>query len=206
MFKLKYINLLFVLILIAGVCEAMVYLNYNELTARPMVINKFLEISPVYNEDGSWFHAKLGIGYIRWLLIAESVMVLLIDFWGFRYVEAMSRFLNITSFWLYGIIFGMANVVYRLFTHIRGVFTLDYLHIKSGSTYDIPDFYLLVLCITAFIWMIPCLIAYYKYRNKKVKGMAFLQKLIWELKLTAMLLKAPILPENKWQAMFDQWK
>lgn len=206
MFKLKYINLLFVLILIAGVCEAMVYLNYNELTARPMVINKFLEISPVYNEDGSLFHAKLGIGYIRWLLITESVMALLIGFWVFRYVEAMSRFLNITSFWLYGIIFGMASVVYRLFTHIRGVFTLDYLHIKNRATYDIPDFYLLVLCITAFIWMIPCLIAYYKYRNKKVKDMAFLQKLIWELKLTAMLLKASILPENKWQTMFDQWK
>lgn len=206
MLKNKHFIQVCILFLIAGLLEGVVFFNYNKLAAEPIVINAWLEISPVYNENGSWFHGKIGIGYIRWLLLLESAVIIILEFYLFRYIDVMRYFFQVNSLGLYALNFGIATGLYRLFTGIRGVFVLDYLYIKGLGTYDFPDLYLLICLLGACLWMIPAMIAYYKYRRIKVKGMTFGQKLLWEFKFTGLVSKAAILPRKKWQEMFAAWK
>jgi len=203
--KKYHFILITILICIAALSEAIVCFHYDELRKNPLVITRFLRIRPVYNDDGSWIHGKLGIGYIGWLLISEDIITILMAIYLFRFMEACNRFFGISQGWLYSLDFGIATTLYRLITEVRKVFTLDYLNI-GRNTFDFPDFYLGVLMAGLIIWYFPVMGAYHKYKKNKIKGMCFKEKLIWEFKFSGMLLKIPVLNKKKWQETFDLWQ
>lgn len=196
--------IILILFLIAGLAECIISLHYNELSEHPLILNLYLSIRPIYNENGSLFHAKSGIGYVRWLLLSENIITVFLLVYLFRFLDAWNIFFQISRSWLYILDFAAANTIYRLFTNIRGVFPLDYLKVRN-ATYDFPDLYLGICFIGLIFWLIPSFFFYYRYKKQKLKGAGLTQKIIWELKLTGLFLKCPFLPKEKWQILFSQF-
>lgn len=194
-----------ILVFIAGLMEGVVYSHFHELRESPIVLGNFLRIYPIYNKNGSWIHGRLGIGYIRWMLALEDIVTLLIIFYSFRFLKAYGRFFHMSMLWLHITDFAFSASIYRIFTRIRGVFTLDYLDLGS-YIYDFPDFYISIFIVGILIWLIPALIKYYSYRNAKVKGLSFIKKQIWDFKISGMFFKAAVIPESRWEAEFELWR
>lgn len=199
-----HLFMILILFLIAGLAECIISLHYNELLEHPLILNRHVTIRPVYNDNGSLFHAKSGIGYIRWLLLSENIITFFLLIYLFRFLDAWNMFFQMSRSWLYILDFAAANVIYRLCTNIRGVFPLDYLKVRN-ATYDFPDLYLGICFIGLVFWLIPSFFFYYRYKRLKLKGAGFTRKIIWELKLTGLFLKSPFLPREKWQTLFNQF-
>ena len=53
------------------------------------------------------------------------------------------------------------------------------------------------------VWLVFALIPYYKYKHTQVIGMRFLSKLMWELRLTALVIKAVFVPKERWAELFE---
>ena len=194
-----------ILLLISGFLEGIVYFHFDELLAHPLVINRFLTIYPMYNTNGSWIHGEIGIGYISWMLVLEYIVTILIFIYIFRWMNVWNRFFQISSLWLYVLDFSFAPALYRLFTRIRGVFTLDYLYWRK-AVYDFPDICIGIMMAGCLLWLVPALIKYYSFRRKKIKEMSYMKKIIWELKFSGAFLKIAFLPEDRWEAEFDLWR
>ena len=96
LYKNKYIILGCILFLAAALAERIVYSHFGELEAQPLVICRFLRIYPVYNDNGSWLHGKLGIGYVRSLLIFEDVLSIMAEVFLFRYIAGISSFFSLS--------------------------------------------------------------------------------------------------------------
>lgn len=202
----KHIIFILLLILIAGIMECTMLMFYDKLVQNPLSIGHSISLRPIYNENGSWYHAKLGIGYTRGLLIAENIITLLMAWFLYRFLETWEWFFGMSSFWLYLLDFVLAPTLYRLCHNVLGRFTLDYVRIVSKrgtTTYDFPDFYLGISVIIMLVWLVFALIPYYKYKHTQVKGMRFLSKLIWELRLTALVIKAVFVPKERWAELFE---
>lgn len=199
-----HLILVFALFLFAGLIEYLVFLHYNELTVSPWALSRRLIIRPVYNSNGSWFHARIGIGYLRWLQILEDLVSILLLLYLYRFIDAWNLFFRINRSWLYMLDFSAANLLYRLYTNLRGAFTLDYFRI-TNSTYDLPDLYLGISFVGIVLWLMPSLYEYYRYKRQRTEGFRFMDKLIWELKLTGVFLKTPFLPRQKWQGAFERF-
>lgn len=203
----KHLFLILALILIAGLAEGIVTIYYDRLFREPIAVGNLFTIRPVYNENGTWYHAKLGIGYIRGLLITENIAALLMAWFLYYYLDAWNWFFRMRSFWLYVADFGFATTLYRLFHDVLGIYTLDYIRIvgrRSVSTYDFPDLYLFIFAAGILTWFIMALIPYYKYKHTQVKGMRYLSKLIWEFKLAIVFIKAAFVPKEQWPEFFDK--
>lgn len=201
----NHLIIIVILVFIAGLAEGIVYFHFYELRESPIVLNNFLRIYPTYNRNGSWFHGRLGIGYVRWLLIFERIFILLVSFYLFRFMKAYSHFFHMSMLWLHITDFAFAVAIYRIVTSIRGVFTLDYLDF-GRYIYDFPDLYLGMIMAGLLIWLIPALTKYYRFRNTKVKGLNFIKRQIWDFKFAAMFLKAALIPESRWEAEFELWR
>lgn len=154
---------------------------------------------PMYNEDGSTVHAKLGIGYQQGLLIFESVVALFATLILYRMIEYYCIFFGIKRIWSYFVDFGTASVLARFPTRLTGKYTLDYVYIKaSHSVYDFFDF-CIGICITGIlIWMIPYCIKYHEYKRVHTVGMHFGQKLLWEMKFGLHMIKSTFYPIKTW--------
>lgn len=203
----KHLFLILMLILIAGLAESVVTIYYDKLLQEPIAVGNLFTIRPVYNESGTWYHAKIGIGYIRWLLITENIAALLMAWFLYYYLNVYRWFFGMRSFWLYVFDFVFAPTLYRLFHDVSGNYTLDYIRIagrRSTITYDLPDFYLFISAVGILAWFVMALIPYYKYKHTQVKGMRYLPKLIWELKLAITFIKAIFVPRKQWPEFFDK--
>lgn len=203
----KHIIFILLLILVAGLMEGTMTIYFDRLVQEPLSIGRFISLRPVYNKSGSWYHARLGIGYIQGLLIAENITTLFLVWFFYRFLEAWGWLFGMRSFWLYLFDFALAPTLYRLFHNIFGIFTLDYIRIvgrQGSSTYDFPDIYLGIFVVAIFVWLVFALIRYYKYRHIRVKGMRFLSKFAWELRLTALLIKAVFVPKERWAELFEK--
>lgn len=203
----KHLFLILALILIAGLAESIVTIYYNKLLKDPIAVGNFFTISPVYNERGSWYHAKIGIGYIRGLLIIENIAALLMIWFLYYYLNVYRWFFGMRSFWLYVFDFAFAPTLYRFFHDVLGIYTLDYIRIvgkRSTITYDFPDFYLFISAAGILAWFLIALIPYYKYKHTQVKGIRYLSKIIWELKLSITFIKAVFVPRKQWPEFFDK--
>lgn len=201
----NHLIIIVILIFIAGLAEGIVYFHFYELRESPIVLSNFLRIYPTYNRNGSWFHGRIGIGYIRWLLIFERIFILLVSFYLFRFMKAYGHFFHMSMLWLHITDFAFAVAIYRIVTSIRGVFTLDYLDL-GRYIYDFPDLCLGMLMVGLLIWLIPALTKYYRFRNTKVKGLSFIKRQIWDLKFAVMFLKAAVIPESRWETEFELWR
>ena len=202
----RHIIFILLLILIAGLMECTMLIFYDRLVQNPLSLGHSISLRPIYNKNGSWYHARLGIGYTRGLLIAENIITLLMAWFLYRFLETWDWFFKMNSFWLYLPDFVLAPTLYRLFHNVLGIFTLDYVRTvsKRGTiTYDFPDFYLGISVIIMLVWLVFALIPYYKYKHTQVKGMRFMAKLIWELRLTALVIKAVFVPKERWAELFE---
>lgn len=203
----KHLFIILLLILIAGLAESIVTIYYDKLLQEPIAVGNLFTIRPVYNESGTWYHAKVGIGYIRGLLIIENIAALLMAWFLYCYLDVWGWFFGMRSFWLYVFDFVFAPTLYRLFHDIPGIYTLDYIRIigkRSIVTYDFPDFYLFISVAGILTWLMIALVPYYKYKHTQVKGMRYLSKLLWELKLAITFIKAIFVPRKQWPEFFDK--
>lgn len=204
--KKKYIILICVLFLAAYLAERFMLLHMDELQGKSIISGGLLEIYPIYNDSGSWFHGKLGIDYARPLLIFEDILSLILEVFLLRYIAAMCDFFSMSRKILMVVACGMPATAFRLFTRIRGLYVLDYLHLKGHGVFDLPDLYLFIAVAGLFIWIVPLLKVYYPYKNKKVKGMSVLQKWAWEFRFAGTFLKAAFVPRDSWEELFQRWR
>lgn len=200
-------HLLFILILFctAGLLERIVFLSFDELRRQPIVINKFLQIYPVYNQDGTWLHGKIGIGYVSWLLYFESILSLFLLIVMIRYMDLLTCFFGLSQKWFFIMDIGIAPALYRIFTTIRRAYTLDYLQIKQ-MVYDFPDLCIGVFVIGILVWAILLSFIFYKYNKEKRKEMSFKERLVWGVQFRQMLFRVFFLPRIRWEEEFKQWK
>lgn len=162
----RHILLVLILLVASGVAEAVFTFYYEGLRAQPLMLGSFLQIRPVYNEAGSMFHARLGIGYVNWLLLLEHAVTLIIAAYIYRALELWGYFFRVSQRFLYALDCGIAGTLYRVITRFRGTFTLDYLRVRR-STYDIPDL-CIGICVAGMIcWIILFLMHYYPYKKEK---------------------------------------
>lgn len=202
----KHIICIFLLILAAGLAEGIITIYYDRLIQNPPAVGRIFSIRPVYNENGSWYHARLGIGYIRALLIVENIVTLLIAWFIYRFLDIWGWFFDMHSFWLYLFDFVLAPTLYRLVHNILGIYTLDYIRIagkRSASTFDFPDFYLGIAVIWMFVWFVFALLPYYRYKHIQVRGMRYLSKLAWEFRIAALFVKGVFIPKERWAELFE---
>lgn len=204
--KYKYIILAGVLFLAAGMAEGIVYRHYGELVTEPLRLGRFLRIYPVYNDNGSWLHARLGIGYIRWLLVCEDILAILVEVFLIRFISSLCDFFSISRRILVVVLCGMSATAYRLFTRLRGVYVLDYLHVRGHGVFDLPDLYLFLTMAGLILWLLPYHKAYIPFKKQKVKGMPLLQKWAWEFKFSGVFLRAAFLPRDRWKELFQKWR
>ena len=94
--KNKYIVLVCILFLAASAAEVFVYMNYGKLQEQPVMLGRFLRIYPIYNDDGSWLHGRLGIGYVRGLLVLEDILSFLVEVFLIRYISSICDFFSIS--------------------------------------------------------------------------------------------------------------
>lgn len=203
----KHITFILLLILIAGLMECVMTIYYDKLLQEPLSVGHLFSLRPVYNESGSWYHARLGIGYAQGLLIAENIAALLIIWLAYRFMETWGWFFCMRSFWLYLLDFALAPTLYRLFHSALGIYTLDYIRIvgrRSTNTFDFPDFYLGISFVAMLVWFIFALIPYYKYKHIQVKDMRFLSRLMWEFHLTTLFVKAVFIPKERRVELFEK--
>lgn len=203
----KHIFFILLLILIAGLIECVMVIYYDKLVQEPLSVGHLCSLRPVYNENGSWYHARLGIGYTQGLLIAENIAALLIVWIAYRFMEAWGWFFGMRSSWLYLLDFCLAPTLYRLFHSVLGLYTLDYIRIvgrRSTNTFDFPDFYLGISVVAMLVWLVFALMPYYKYKQTQVKNMRFLSKFVWEFHLMASFTKAVFIPKEHWAELFEK--
>lgn len=203
----KHIIVILLLILIASLMEYVMTIYYDKLLQEPLYVGYLLSLRPVYNESGSWYHARLGIGYAQGLLIAENVAALLIVWLIYRFMEIWGWFFGMRSFWLYLLDFALAPTLYRLFHSVPGIYTLDYIRIvdKRGTvTFDFPDFYLGISVVAMLVWLVFALIPYYKYKQTQAKSMRLLSRFAWEFHLMVSFTKAVFIPKERWAELFEK--
>ena len=204
--KNKCVILAAVLFLAAGMAEGIVSMHYGEFQAQPVMLGRFLRIYPVYNDNGSWLHGRLGIGYIWWLLVCEDILSLLVEVFLIRFISAICDFFSLSRKILMLAAFGVSASAYRLFTRLRGVYVLDYLHVRGYGVFDLPDIYLFLMMVGIILWLLPYHRAYRPYKKEKVKGMPFFLKCVWELKFSGVFLRAAFLPRDRWEGLFQEWR
>ncbi len=204
--KNRHIWLITILFLLAILAERTAYLHFGQWRAQPVMLTRFLRLYPVYNDSGSWLHGRLGIGYVRWVLILEDVLSLAAELFLIRYIRAIGSFFGLRCGVLYMVDCGIAATVHRFFTRLRGVYVLDYLHWKGRGVFDLPDLYLFLTLAGLLVWLIPMYGRYHPYIKKNTKGMSRIQKWGWELRLSGVFLKAAFVPERRWEEMFAKWR
>lgn len=204
--KNKYIILVCILFLAAAAAEGLACLHYGELQAKPVMLARFLRIYPIYNDNGSWLHGRLGIGYIWWMLVLEDSLSLLTEVFLIRYISSICDFFRLSRKVLMAVACAMGASLYRFFTRLRGVYVLDYLHVRGYGVYDLPDLYLFLAMVGMILWLVPYCKAYYPFKKKKVKGMTLLQKWAWQLRFSGIFLQAAFLPRDRWEKLFEKWR
>ncbi|MDE5824527.1 MAG: hypothetical protein K2H91_07585 [Lachnospiraceae bacterium] len=158
-----------------------------------------IAFDPIYNDDGSMFHAKLNIGYRQGLLILESVLGLVCIWIMYKMVLYYRIFFGMKSWWSYFVDFGCAAAIARVLIHLTGQYVLDYLYIwVSNSTYDFFDFCIGICVVGMLIWFIPACVKYYKYKHEKTKGMHFWEKFKWEIWFSVEMTKMLFCPIKAW--------
>lgn len=178
---------------------AYIHIVCPEKIGQPHARGAAFAFAPVYNEDGSAFHARLGIGYQQGLLIFESVVTLFATLLLYRMMEYYCIFFGIKRIWSYFVDFGAASALARFPMWLLGKYTLDYWYIRAGhGTYDFFDFCIGICVAGVLIWIIPFYVKYLKYKKLHTAGMNFVQKFVWEMKLSLQLLKTSFCPIKTW--------
>ncbi len=185
--------------------DIVIYIYYDELYRQPIVINKWIQISPIYNKSGTWLHEKMGIGYLFWLLYLESILSLILLAVITRYMEIQIYFFKLSPKWLYLADIGVVPGCYRMFTRARGAYTLDYLQINQ-MVYDFSDLCIGVFAVGIFIWVMWVSWLFYQYRKEKQIGMNFIERMVWGIQFRRMMVRLMFLPRIQWQREFKKWE
>lgn len=188
------------LTLLSFAVVAVILLLCGERAEEICVGGDILAFAPVYNRSGSWFHARLGIGYRPDILLLEHVISMLLLVYLSRFMDFTATVLKINTLWSRCLDFGMAATLVRLITALFGRYTLNYIYIAPlRSTYDLPDLYLGVSLAVLLIWAVWCEVRYLRLKKSATRGMGFAKRMKWELLFTGNVLKAAILPAARWE-------
>ena len=187
------------LLLIGYGIVAYIHIVCPEKIGQPHTRGAQVAFAPVYNEDGSTFHAKLEIGYRQGLLILESIIALFCIWVLYKMVLYYSIFFGMTSRWTYFVDFGCATAVARLPVRLAGIYVLDYLYIRMGhGTYDFFDLCIGVSMVGMVLWYLPFYVRYHRYKKVHTKGMKFWEKFKWEMCFGVDMLKMLFRPIRTW--------
>ena len=91
------------LLLLSGAMEAVMTCCYESLTRQPLAFGSLFQIRPVYNESGSWIHARSGLGYRNGVLLAEHTVTLIVAAYLYRALEAWGYLFRVSRRWLYAL-------------------------------------------------------------------------------------------------------
>lgn len=200
----NHIILIAALVIIGFLIVAVIKLLYGDQIENLYIGGKQIGFHPVYNENGSWFHGKIGIGYQRGLLLAENLVILVCSAFVHRWIEYCSRFFRLGGVWSFFMDFGLAAGLARLFQNLGGFYTLDYVYIdKLSATYDFFDFLLYLMCAGILVWLVLYCIRYYSYRARETKGMKFWPKFLWSWRLSLKVMKETLKPIKNWDYEFE---
>lgn len=178
---------------------AFIHIACPEKIEHNDVRGQAIAFAPIYNESGSTFHAKLGIGYNQALLVVECIVCMLMVLVMYKMVAYYNMFFGLNMCWSYFVDFGGAVVLGRLPMDLLGFYTLDYLYIAATRyTYDLFDIYIGICFVGALFWCVPMSIKYHKYKVGHTKGMKFLEKLKWEVTFSVKLLGTSLRPMRVW--------
>lgn len=202
----KHVILWMALFMVAAVLEYAVYLHYDSLREHPIILNRYLEIKPVYNMDGSWLHGRLGIEYNGLLLCLENIAALLVAAYLFRMIASYNAFFGLSAGWVYVIDLEIMVPIFRLADRLFRPYTLDYLRVRGYGTFDFPDFCLGTGLAGVLLWLIPALCRYYRYKKEKTVGMGFVEKLKWEFRMSGRILYVPFVKRSGWEERFEKWR
>lgn len=199
-----HLLLILILLCLAGVLEGIVSFYFEELRRHPIKISRLVQIYPIYNRDGTWFHGKIGIGYIGWLLYLETILSLGLLTVMMRYMDLWICFFGLNRKWLYIVDIGIVPALYRMLTRIRGSYTLDYLQVKR-MVYDFPDICIGFFVAGVLIWAIRVSLISHSYIHKMRAGMGFSERMIWTIRFRRMFFRVFFLPKAQWESEFEQW-
>lgn len=189
----------FCLLLIGYGIVAYIHIACPEKIGQPHERGVQAAFVPVYNEDGSMFHAKAHIGYRQGLLIGEAIIGLFCSWVLYKIVLYYCVFFKMKTWWIFFLDFGCASAIARLLTHLAGRYVLDYLYIRGmHSTYDFFDLCIGVCIVGIFVWLFPACIRYYRYKRLETKGMGFWAKFKWEIQFTLVMWKMLFRPVKTW--------
>lgn len=187
------------LLLIGYGIVAYIHIICPEKIGQPRARGVEAAFAPVYNEDGSTFHAKLDIGYQQGLLIFESIIALFCVWILYKMILYYSRFFGMSGRWIYFIDFACATAVARLPVRLAGLYVLDYFYIRMGhGTYDFFDICIGISIVGMVLWYIPFCVRYHRYKKEKTGGMRFREKFRWEMRFGANMLKMIFRPIRTW--------
>lgn len=195
----RHLIVVICLLLVGFGIVAYIHIVCPEKIGQTQVRGMKIAFDPVYNDDGSMFHAKLKIGYRQGLLILESVLALICTWLMYKLLLYYSIFFGIKSWWTYFVDFGCAAAIARLPVRLAGMYVLDYLYIWLGhSTYDFFDFCIGICGVGVVLWLIPACIKYYQYKRENTKGMHFWKKCKWEMRFSIEMTKMLFRPIKSW--------
>lgn len=192
------------LLLIGYGIVAYIHIACPEKIGQPHTRGAQVAFAPVYNEDGSTFHAKMDIGYQQGLLILESVIALFCVWILYKMILYYGMFFGLSARWTYFIDFSCATAFARLPVRLAGMYVLDYLYISVGNgTYDFFDLCIGVTIVGMVLWYIPFGVRYHRYKREHTKGMGFWEKFRWEMRFGANMFKMLFRPIRTWQKDVD---
>ena len=195
----RHVIVVLVLLLIGYGIVAYIHAVCPEKIGQPHAKGVQVDFAPVYNEDGSTFHARLDIGYRLGLLILESVITLFGSWILYKVVLYYCVFFGMKSWWTYLVDFGCASAIGRLPVRLAGMYVLDYFYIGfRHSTYDFFDFCIGICVVGLLVWLIPACLKYYSYKRKSTKGMGFWERCKWEMRFSMEMGKMLFRPLRSW--------
>lgn len=198
-YLIRHMIVVICLLMIGYGIVAYIHIVCPEKIGQPYARGVQVAFAPVYNEDGSTFHAKIDIGYRQGLLILESIVSVFCIWILYKLFLYYSIFFGMTSKWTYFADFGCATAIARLPVRLAGKYVLDYLYIRMGhGVYDFFDLCIGVSIVGMVLWYIPCCVRYHRYKKAHTKGMKFREKFRWEMRFGFDMLKKLFCPLRTW--------
>lgn len=194
----RHMILVVCLLVIGYGIAAYIYIACPERIGQPHAKGVLVDFAPIYNEDGSTFHARLDIGYQQGLLIFENVVSLFCVWLLYKIIAYYDIFFGIKGDWSYLADFVCAAAIARLPMHLSGRYVLDYLYIKGRGTYDFFDFCIGICVGGILIWYVVFCVKYRKYKKEQTAGMRFWERFKWAMKLSLDLPKVYLRPMKTW--------
>lgn len=119
-----------------------IFIYFNLLNDKIILINNTLSITPVFNKNLSYFNSKFGftgnrIGHTIFLFALLVIVILL-----YGYIKEIKRMNKLASLTF---IFGISGLICSLIDTIFWNGSLDFIRIHGAFTFDTKDLYITIV-------------------------------------------------------------